>query len=846
MVSLRTLALLYLANIRARPLPEILAVLGIAAGVALLFVVQVANKSVTGSFEQLTEGIAGRASLEIAARGPQGFDQELYKKVRRLPDVEIAAPVVERRVVVNGPNGRRALTLFGVDERLERLDGKLVTRIARDRDISDLGLYLTEPTAKAIGVAAGRTVTIKAGELTSRFPLAGVVLADEVGSLSQSPVAVAHLGLAQEVASMPGRISRILVAPVPGRESEAKAALTRVAAGTLSVRASSTEAKLLSEAASSDRQSTDLFSVISLIVGILLAYNAMLLTITTRRRIIASLHMLGASNKTIVASLVFEALILGVIGSLFGLLLGDLLSRYMMHQVPGYLSSAFAIGNQRVVGPGTIALSVAGGTLAAIAAAARPAIDLLRVGPLKSFSEKGQSAIEIRTSPVQKWLAWGGIALIALFTILSLLIPKTTLIGVVALVLGMALILPPLVTYLLTLAYRLARHTNSAAFRVAIAELVATPTRTTALAAVGALALFAILGITGPGQDLLRGSKQLHANVYSNADIWISPGGDENTYLSQPFNHEEVASRVRRLTEVESVRIGRTSFLDHDDRRLLVIGESRSTRNPIAPSQITNGDLDLATRRLRQGGWATLAQTLAEENNLKIGDEFTLPTPSGSRRFKLAATTTNYGWPSGAVMLNARDYGRAWKTQQASVLAVDLASNVLPAKGKMVIQEALGASTALKVRTADEGRIASGDATRQGLVRVNQIADMVLAAAVLAIVAAMLGSVWQRRQRMWGFISMGMGSGQLFRTIFYETGVILLLGCLIGAILGFFLQALGGRWLHLTTAYPVSFEPAFALALKTFILATALAVLAVAIPVLITFSSKRVIVASRD
>ena len=74
MVSLRTLALLYLAHLRARPLPELLAVLGIAAGVALLFAVQVANKSVTGSFEQLSEDIAGRASLEVAARGPQGFD----------------------------------------------------------------------------------------------------------------------------------------------------------------------------------------------------------------------------------------------------------------------------------------------------------------------------------------------------------------------------------------------------------------------------------------------------------------------------------------------------------------------------------------------------------------------------------------------------------------------------------------------------------------------------------------------------------------------------------------------------------------------------------------------------
>ena len=349
MVSPRTLALLYLAHIRARPLPELLAVLGIAAGVALLFAVQVANKSVTGSFEQLTEGIAGRASLEIAARGPQGFDQELYKKVRRLPDIDIAAPLVERRIVVKGPKGRRPLTLFGFDERLKRMGGKLVARASRHRDVSDLGFFLTEPTAKAIGVAPGQTVTVEVGERIKRFPLAGTAPTDDLGSLSKNPVAVAHLGLAQEIASMPKKITRILVAPVPGREGEARASLERVSAGRLNVRSSNTEAKLLDDAAAADRQSGNLFSAISLVIGLLLAYNAMLLTITARRRIVASMHMLGATNKTIVATLIFDALVLGLAGSLLGILFGDLLSRYVMHQVPIYLSAVFAAGNQRII-----------------------------------------------------------------------------------------------------------------------------------------------------------------------------------------------------------------------------------------------------------------------------------------------------------------------------------------------------------------------------------------------------------------------------------------------------------------------------------------------------------------
>ena len=846
MVSLRTLALLYLANIRARPLPEILAVLGIAAGVALLFVVQVANKSVTGSFEQLTEGIAGRASLEIAARGPQGFDQELYKKVRRLPDVEIAAPVVERRITVKGPKGRRPLTLYGFDERLKHLGGKLVMQVSRNRDASDLGFFLTEPTAQAIGVAPGRTVTVEVGERTKRFPLAGTVPTDDIGSLSQSPVAVAHLGLAQEIADMPGKITRILVAPFPGRESEAKASLDRISAGRLNVRSSDSEARLLQDAAAADRQSSDLFGAISLVVGILLAYNAMLLTISARRRIISSMHMLGASNKAIVATLVFDALMLGLMGSLLGIFFGDILSRYVLHQEPGYLLSAFVIGNQRIIEPGIILISIGGGTLAALAAAARPAINLLKTAPLGAFSEKEQEATEVHSSNVRWKLFLGGIALIALFTILSILVPETTLFGVAALVLGMAMILPPLITYLLIVANRHVRHLNSAALRVAIGELVANPARATALAAVGALAVFAIIGITGPAQDLQRGGLQFQANMYSNADIWISPGGKENIYLTQSFNPKRIVDRVSRLPEVESVRVGRTSFLDLNDRRVWVVGESSEAPHPLAPSQIIEGSLNLATRHLRQGGWAALTKTLAEERNLKVGQEFSLPTPSGNKRFRLAATITNYTWPTGAVVMNASDYSRIWKSSQVSVVEVDVAQGVTLDNGKSIVKKALVGSPALKVQTAGEGRKASETMFRQGLARLNQIADMVIVAAALAIVAAMLGSIWQRRHRMWGLVSLGMGPGQLFRTIFFETGVILLLGCLIGVITGFFLQALGGRWLHLTTDFPVPYAPAFGLALETLVLVTMFSAAAAAFPAYVVLSVKRAPTLSSD
>ncbi len=840
MVRIRTLVLLYTAHVRARPLPELLALLGIAAGVALLFAVQVANKSVTGSFEQLTESISGRASLEVAARSPQGFNQDLFKKISRLPDVDAAAPIVERRIVVEGPKGHRTLTLIGLDDRITRLGGSLGESIAHQRNVSDLGFYLTEPTAKAIGVRPGRTVTLEVGERIERLPLAGIAQSDEIGSLSQSPIAVAHLGLAQEIASMPKRISRILVAPLPNRKAETKAALRKVSSNTLNVRESDSEVNLLKEAAASDRQSSALFSAISLVVGMLLAYNAMLLSIMQRRRDVASLDALGAARKSIVASLIFDALILGVAGSLVGIILGDQLSRHFLHQVPGFLSSAFAIGDQRVVEPETILISFAGGTLAALAATAKPAIELLKVHPLEVFSERGPTAVETRSSTAQKRLFWAGLILVFLFIVFSLILPETILVGMAALILGMVMILPMLITSMLSLALRLARHSNSAALRISISELVATPVRATALAAVGALTMFAILAVTGPSRDLKRGVGQLTANIYNNADLWVSPRLEDNPYIKVPFNPESAAKRISRLPVVESVRPYRGSYFDLGDRRLGVIGVSGKTRSPLALTQIIDGDPVIAARRLREGGWAALTETVAKERNIKIGEEFSLPTPSGKQRFRLAATITNYGWPSGVLVLNERDYSRIWKTRQATALQVDLAEGTTTDAGKNALRGALGKSSALMVNTSEEGREINAITIRQGLERLDQIANMVLVAAVLAVVAAMLGSVWQRRQRLWGLVSLGMRSNQLYGTILLETGLILLLGGLIGVAFGFLGQAFGDRWVQMTTAYPVPFTPAIGLAFKTLIMATMLAVLVIAIPVRFVFSKKTV------
>ena len=62
--------------------------------------------------------------------------------------------------------------------------------------------------------------------------------------------------------------------------------------------------------------------------------------------------------------------------------------------------------------------------------------------------------------------------------------------------------------------------------------------------------------------------------------------------------------------------------------------------------------------------------------------------------------------------------------------------------------------------------------------------------------------------------------------IFFESGSVLLAGCLIGMAAGLVGQDLIDGWLHQTTGSPVTFSPAWQLGLRTVAIAAGISILA--------------------
>ncbi|WP_343075666.1 FtsX-like permease family protein [Conexibacter arvalis] len=819
---------------RKRPGQEALAIVGIAIGVALLFAVQIANTSVTGSVRELTEGITGSASLALVARDPHGIDAAHATAARSVEGVTAAAPALFVRANVSAADGggeAAPVQLVGVDDRFASVAGQLVKGFGGQFGVKlRRALLMPRGLADRLGVDTGDRLRLAVGGRSHEVFVSTVVGAGQVGPLAQSAVVVAPLGYAQQLAGLPDRLTHVLIATADGREGAARAGLAAVADDRADVVASDHDARLIEQAAGPNEQSTGMFAAISMLVGVLFTFNAMLLTMPERRRFVAELRMQGFGRAQLATLVLFEALAIGVAGSLLGLLLGDLLSRHVFHAEPGYLAFAFPIGTQRIVSAEAVALAFAGGLAATLVASGRLLVDAIASVPLAAAYRSADEPGEGIPRRLRPWLAVAAGALVAFAVAIYLLAPALTVVGVGALGVAAVLLLPAAIDGALRLADRLADTGVGGLLSISVSELRANATRAVALAATGALAVFGSVAIEGAHRDLLRGLDDMQGSYIGTADVWVTAGGDENVLTTTPFAAPAALRALTASPLVASVRPYRGGFLDVAGHRAWVIARDAAGGDPIPAGQLVAGERARAAAALRDGGAVVLSDGLADHLGVDVGDELALPTPSGTERLRVAATTTNLGWAPGTLLLGGDDFRRAWASEDVSGVEVSLAPGVAPEQGRRLVESALPRDAALTVETAAERLDRFQRLSRAGLDRLSQISTLMLVAAALAMSAAMSAAIWQQRRRLAVLRMQGFDVEQVWATLVLQSLIVLSVGAGVGAAAGLAGQVLATRWVTLTTGFPSIFSPALALAGLTFAGVALVATLVVAIP----------------
>lgn len=799
---------LYRRRLRAQGPQELLAGTGIAIAVALVFATLVANASIAGSANSVLRQIVGPATLQLRARGPEGVDQRLVHRVEHLPSVKQAAPVLEQSAMLRGAQGRRLTTLLvGGNVSLTTLDGLAHTLPASTLEAGSVALTreaaehldLSTSSARAAGThlvayVRGHAVPLK---------VANVLGPEAIGSISQSILAVMPLEELQRIAELPHRVSRILVEAAPGQEAQARRELGVLAQNRITVAASDQDLKLLHQVLRPSDQASALFAVIATLLGFLFAFNAMLLTAPSRRRTIADYRLAGARRSVIIEIVIFQAVCLGVAASLVGGALGYLLVRTTFHQRPGYLAEAFTLGGGIVIDWAPIVFAVAGGILATCLASAVPLLDLRRGRALDAIYFDGGEPGDWVGSRVVRRLALGSAILLATAWVLfvlspSLAVPAAALLGAAS-VLAVPAVFGAVLRFAGAIVTRYQRLTY---LSVALRSLRTATLRSLALVATGVIALFGAVALGGARNELLRGlSRGAEANA-ADGNVWVlNPGLIPET---TGFSLEPTRARLASVPGVARIAALRNSFTDIGSRRVLILARPAGAGRQVLTSQLIRGSRSIGLRRLATGGWIAMSQQLANELHATLGGRVILPTPTGPAALRVAAITTNLGWPGGAIIMNLGDFDRLWATQSPSALAITLVPGTNVARERRAIQSALGPSSGLEAITGGTWKERFSMNAQEGLNQLAQITRALLVAAILGLAAALTSTIWHRRASLSALRLSGARPARLRRVLLDEALLLLGVGCVIGLVAGLAGQFVIDAYLKQATGFPVA------------------------------------------
>lgn len=802
-MRLGALIYFYRQRLREHAGQEALAAAGIAVAVALVLAGTVASQSITGAASQVVHTVIGPADLQLEARGPNGFGEGLLAYVKRLPGVRQAAPLLEQTATVQAAGGRRAtVEVAGTDLGLAVLDGLSGT----------LPATVLAPGGIAISKATARTLNLPSSHQTVRLLLRGTatsmsvsaVLGKETGKgIAQAQVAVMPLARLQRISGLTGRVSRILIESRTGQRRSVEGELRALTAGRVTVAPADQDISLLAQALGPSTQASALFAGLAALLGFLFAFNAMLLTVPARRRAIADLRVQGTSRAAIVQMMIFEALCLGVAASLVGLLAGYALAIGVFQQSPGYLSRAFTLGSGTVIGLAPVLLALFGGVASTCLASMVPLLDLRAGKPKDAALTEREGAGARISNRTRSLLAICAAGLLLAASGLFVFVPSVALLACAALALATVLAVPIVLALAVSAAEAISkRYQQLTVLPLAVFSLRATTWRALALSATGAVALFGSVALGASRSDLLRGIDSYTAHYARSASIWAINPGD-----NQAVNDFPAARTIARINQVEGVAAVTSfqgSFLNFDGRRVWVIAWPASTGFTLLRGQIVHGRQPAASKALAEGGAITVSDQIAKAHDVKVGGLLTLPTPSGVIRYRVVATTTNFGWSPGAILMSTAEYRRAWATANASALGIDLQPGARTAVVRSAIERRLGARSGLEVLSAGAREAQIESSASEGLGQLGYIADLLVAAAILAMVAALWSSIRQRRKDIAAMRLQGGSPSQARRVMLVESALMLGSGGLTGALAGVYGQVVIDGYLIHVTGFPVS------------------------------------------
>ncbi|MDX6396755.1 MAG: putative transport system permease protein [Gaiellaceae bacterium] len=393
-----------LKGLLGRKLRTALTAFAIVLGIAMVSGTYVLTDSIDKAFDSIftesrsgaTAVITGRTAFDISqGNGVSAppLDESLLATVRQVPGVAAAEGSVSGEAQLIGKDGKPIVYGGAPNLGFSIANGNSVFNpltLVQGKWPGPGEVVIDQATADKEKLKIGDTIGVQGEGPVERLRISGIVRFGSVSTIGGATLAGFDLPTAQRIFDKEGKLDEIAVA------AETGVAPAKLVQQIKQVLPPSAQIKLASEQAKKDAADTNefitflqgfllAFAGIALFVGSFVIANSLSITIAQRTREFATIRTLGASRRQVLGSVVIEALVVGAVASLIGLLTGLLLAKGLFKL---FDAVGFTLPNQGLLlEPRTVVVSLLVGILVTLLASLRPAIRATRVPPIAAVRE---------------------------------------------------------------------------------------------------------------------------------------------------------------------------------------------------------------------------------------------------------------------------------------------------------------------------------------------------------------------------------------------------------------------------------------------------------------------------
>ena len=773
----------------------ILSMIGIALGVAVFVSVQTAIHTAIDSFNASVDHVSGKANFQITSFG-RGFSEDLFPRVKSVPGVKAATPVIQYVSKIDEPIGE-PLYLLGIDVFSDRPFREYQFYETADQDLQFLktsnAIAITEKLARRHGLKEGEKIHLTVGSKKVAFRITHLLKMEGPANSLEGNFGIVDIASAQEALEKVGLIDRIdlMVDPALSTE-EVERALKKVIPPGVQVRRSDTRSGQIEKMVSAFHLNLTALSFISLIVGMFLIYNAISISIIQRRREIGILRSIGLGRPQVLGLFIGEAAWIGCLGSLAGIGIGIGLAKVMLYLVSRTITALYILvrAEHLSISPSLLLAGFGLGVLASVLSAIGPAREASRIAPKEALA---LGTLETKIKDRTWHFNLVGISLLILSLIFALQKPiaHRPIFGFLAallIVVGVSFLIPSITTLLNRLIAPVLRLLLGPEGKLASRYIHDSMVRTVITIAALMTALSMLISISIMILSF-RKTVDLWVEQSINGDVFIFPGSYSITGYSALLP-VEVSRELPSLPGVNAVDSFRALEVEYQGAPALIASVDGEVFLNMKVLRFTQGNPQPILRRFAAGQAILVTESFSLRHHVKAGDRIRITTPEGEKEFPISGVFYDYSSDWGMILFEKNLFRSLWHDETLHSAGIYLKEGFSQDAFKEMIRERYSKPYRLFVVSHRELRKEVLKIFDQTFAITYALEFIAIVVAILGIVNSLNALIIERRRDIGILRAVGAFRRQIEKTTLIEAGLIGFFSYALGLLCGFLLSLL--------------------------------------------------------